>query len=93
MKTYHSIGTRVQLSDGNFARVISRPRKEVSSATPTVITTDHRIIDLAMTPDVKIKKIVPNGIALSNLVNDIAKDQINGISSELTDFLAEKKTP
>lgn len=89
----YSIGTRVQLSDGNFARVISRPRKEVSSATPTVITTDHRIIDLAMTPDVKIKKIVPNGIALSNLVNDIAKDQINGISSELTDFLAEKKTP
>ena len=89
----YSIGTRVQLSDGNFARVISRPRKEVSSATPTVITTDHRIIDLAMTSDVKIQKIVPNGIALSNLVNDIAKDQINGISSELTDFLAEKKTP
>ena len=74
----YSNGTRVQLSDGRYARVINRTINKKLSSRPTVITTDMETIDLSAAPlNLTIKRIVTKDEKLSSLVNDIAHGQLN----------------
>lgn len=79
----YSIGTRVQLSDNRYARVIKRTTNKQLSSKPTVITTDGEIVDLSKAPlNLTIKRIVTKNEKLSNLVNNMALEQITGITND-----------
>lgn len=79
----YSVGTRVLLSDGRYGRVVKRKTGKILSAKPTIITTDGDIVDLSSAPlNLTIQRIVTKDEKLSDLVNNIALDQLSGISND-----------
>ena len=79
----YSIGTRILLSDGRYGRVVKRKTDKISSAKPTIITTEGDIVDLSNAPlNLTIQRIVTKDEKLSNLVNTMALDQISGINND-----------
>lgn len=85
----YSVGTRILLSDGRYGRVVKRTTGKIISAKPTIITTDGDIIDLSNAPlNLTIQRIVTKNEKLSNLVNNMALDQLSGINN---DYLEEKQ--
>lgn len=79
----YSVGTRVLLSDGRYGRVVKRKTGKILSAKPTIITTDGDIVDLSSAPlNLTIQRIVTKDEKLSVLVNNIALDQLSGISND-----------